>query len=79
MSKDTGALDDLLHEDRRFPPPEDFARRAVVSDPSVYERAATDREAYWAEWAARLDTIGYEIVCGISERVPRVPRRSIDG
>lgn len=31
------------------------------------------------EWAERLDTIGYEIVCGISERVPRVPRRSIDG
>jgi len=30
------------------------------------------------DWAARLDTIGYEIVCGISGRVPRVPRRSID-
>jgi alanine racemase len=24
------------------------------------------------EWAARLDTIGYEIVCGIGSRVPRV-------
>ena len=23
------------------------------------------------EWAERLDTIGYEIVCGISPRVPR--------
>jgi alanine racemase len=30
------------------------------------------------EWADRLDTIGYEIVCGVSGRVPRVPRRSID-
>lgn len=30
------------------------------------------------EWADRLGTIGYEIVCGISGRVPRVPRRSID-
>lgn len=30
------------------------------------------------EWAQRLGTIGYEIVCGISERIPRVPRRSID-
>ena len=30
------------------------------------------------EWADRLGTIGYEIVCGISQRVPRVPRRSID-
>ena len=31
------------------------------------------------DWAARLDTIGYEVVCGVSARVPRVPRRSIDG
>jgi alanine racemase len=31
------------------------------------------------EWADRLGTIGYEIVCGISSRVPRVPRRSIVG
>jgi alanine racemase len=31
-----------------------------------------------AEWAQRLDTIDYEIVCGISGRVPRVVRRSID-
>lgn len=27
-----------------------------------------------ADWADRLDTIGYEIVCGISARVPRVFR-----
>ena len=31
------------------------------------------------DWADRLDTIGYEIVCGVSPRVPRFPRRSIDG
>ncbi|MGB3735414.1 MAG: alanine racemase [Ilumatobacter sp.] len=30
------------------------------------------------DWAAALDTIGYEVVCGISSRIPRVPRRSID-
>jgi len=30
------------------------------------------------EWADRLGTIGYEIVCGISARMPRVPRRSIE-
>lgn len=29
------------------------------------------------DWADRLDTIGYEIVCGISSRVPRVRGRSI--
>jgi len=31
------------------------------------------------DWGDRLDTIGYEIVCGVSARVPRFPRRSIDG
>jgi alanine racemase len=31
------------------------------------------------DWADRLDTIGYEIVCGISARVPRFPSRSIEG
>jgi alanine racemase len=31
------------------------------------------------DWADRLDTIGYEIVCGIASRVPRFPRRSIEG
>lgn len=30
------------------------------------------------DWAAALDTIGYEIVCGISARVPRIPRRIIE-
>ena len=31
------------------------------------------------EWAELLGTNGYEIVCGVSARVPRFPRRSIDG
>ena len=30
------------------------------------------------DWAARLGTIGYEIVCGIGGRVPRRHARSID-
>ncbi|MEQ8329122.1 MAG: acetate--CoA ligase [Longimicrobiales bacterium] len=54
MSGDSGALDDLLHEDRRFPPPEDFAAASVTS-PDIYERAAADREGYWADWARTLD------------------------
>lgn len=29
------------------------------------------------DWAEALGTIGYEIVCGVSRRIPRVPRRSI--
>jgi acetyl-CoA synthetase len=55
MSNDSGALDALLTEDRRFPPPEEFVARAVVADGEIYERAAADREAYWASWAEQLD------------------------
>jgi acetyl-CoA synthetase len=55
MRNDSGALDDLLHEDRRFPPPPAFAADAVMHDASVYERAESDPEAYWAEWAGKLD------------------------
>jgi acetyl-CoA synthetase len=55
MSNDSGALDALLTEDRRFPPAERFAARAVAPDDEIYERAEADREAYWATWAEQLD------------------------
>jgi acetyl-CoA synthetase len=55
MSIDPGLLDDLLREDRRFPPPPDFTAGAVAGDPEVFERAAADPEGYWAECAERLD------------------------
>ena len=55
MSADPGMLDDLLHETRRFPPPEDFRSQANESDPGVYERASSDLEAFWAGWADELD------------------------
>ena len=54
MSKDAGTLDALLTEDRRFSPSEDFRTRAVVSAADIYERANTDRESYWVEWAEQL-------------------------
>ena len=52
----TDQLDTLLSETRRFPPPADFAARAVAQ-PGIYERAAKDPEAFWAEEARapRLD------------------------
>ncbi|MEJ2184848.1 MAG: acetate--CoA ligase [Gemmatimonadota bacterium] len=55
MSQDDGAFDSLLHEDRRIAPPQAFSEAAHVSDPEVWERAASDPEAYWAEWARELD------------------------
>jgi acetyl-CoA synthetase len=47
-------IDALLQEHRKFPPPEEFRRDAVVSDRSVYDRAAGDPEAFWAEQAEQL-------------------------
>jgi acetyl-CoA synthetase len=52
MSETT--LDTLLQEDRSFPPPPEFARRAHVSDTDVYRRAEEDPEGYWAGWAEEL-------------------------
>ena len=48
-------IDALLQEERVFPPPSSFAEGAVVSDPAIYERAAEDPEAFWAEQAGRLE------------------------
>jgi acetyl-CoA synthetase len=48
-------IDVLMDERRRFPPSEQFRQHAVVRDPSVYQRAAADPEAYWASRARELD------------------------
>ena len=54
MTHDRAALDALLTEKRKFAPPAEFAAAAVVSDPTVYDRAE-DFEAFWAGWAEELD------------------------
>ena len=46
-------LEELLDRET-FPPPEDFAEQAVVSDPDIYEQADRDYEAFWAERAEAL-------------------------
>ena len=48
-------IETLLDEQRTFPPPAEFVRHAHVQDASVYERAARDREGYWADWAKQLE------------------------
>jgi acetyl-CoA synthetase len=47
-------LSNLLHEDRRFAPPDDLAADANVTE-DWYAKAADDRLAFWAEQAERLD------------------------
>jgi acetyl-CoA synthetase len=52
---DTGGIDAVLDENRTFPPPDDFARKAVASDPGIYARADADPEGFWATFAAELE------------------------
>ena len=47
-------LSNLLHEERRFEPPEDLAANANLKA-DAYERAASDRLGFWEEQAGRLD------------------------
>ena len=49
----TGPLDALLREERRFPPPPEFAARANAQ-PGIRERAARDLEAFWADEARHV-------------------------
>lgn len=46
-------IDHLLNETRRFAPSAEFVRNAVA-DASLYERAAADREGFWADQAREL-------------------------
>ena len=48
-------ISDLLREDRRFPPPEQFRLHALANDQRVYEEAARDPEAFWAKFAGELE------------------------
>jgi acetyl-CoA synthetase len=48
-------IDHLLNEDRRFPPPADFALNAVAKS-DLYERARVNREEFWAEQSRELLT-----------------------
>ena len=49
------AIETLFLEQRRFPPPPEFAEQANVNDPAIYQQAAADPQAYWASEAAKLD------------------------
>ncbi|NUT19385.1 MAG: acetate--CoA ligase [Hamadaea sp.] len=47
-------LENLLSEDRQFPPPADLAANANVTA-AAYDEAAADRLEFWAKQARRLD------------------------
>ncbi len=52
----TNQLDTLLIEQRRFPPPPEFAARAAAG-PEIYQRAKADRLKFWEDEARALDWI----------------------
>jgi acetyl-CoA synthetase len=52
----TPAIEALLEESRRFPPPPEFAAQANAT-PGIYAEAESDPEAFWASWARRLEWI----------------------
>jgi acetyl-CoA synthetase len=47
-------LEELLEQDK-FPPPDEFREKAVVSDESIYEEADKDYEGFWEQQAETLD------------------------
>jgi acetyl-CoA synthetase len=50
-------IEALLKEDRSFAPSDAFRAGAVMNDPGIYEKAAADPEAFWANFAKELEWI----------------------
>ena len=50
-----GQIDTVMHEDRKFPPPAEFAAKAQIGSArayeELYERAKADPEKFWGELA----------------------------
>src|SRR5579871_6668581 len=59
MPEDPGApaaaIEDWYLEERRFPPPDDFKRRALVTGTDLYDEAKVDSAGFWARQALSLD------------------------
>jgi len=49
----SNSIDSLLHEERRFPPTDEFARQAIASQ-AIYAAAAGNRLGFWADQARSL-------------------------
>jgi acetyl-CoA synthetase len=56
---DVATIENLLREERTFPPPPEFVANALFSDPSIYEQTASEDgfRAFWTEEGNRLDWI----------------------
>jgi acetyl-CoA synthetase len=55
MARDNPSVfDDLLREEREFPPSAGFRERAVIRDKGIYDSSAKDAVAYWEKEAKLL-------------------------
>ena len=54
MADGHDTIDDLLAEERRFPPSDDFKSDTLVAGTFLYEQAAEDDEGFWAHQASEL-------------------------
>ena len=61
---DGATIEAWYSEERRFPPPDEFKKDALVTDTSIYDEADEDYEGFWArqaagllDWAQDWDTI----------------------
>ena len=52
---DGPAIEDWYLEERRFPPPEDIKKKALITDTSMYDEAEADWQGFWARQALALD------------------------
>jgi len=54
---DAATIENLLSEERTFPPGDEFVASALLSDPGIYERTASEVgfRAFWTEEGNRLD------------------------
>jgi acetyl-CoA synthetase len=50
-------IENLLIEDRTFPPSKDFVAKALLTDPEIYERTASEEgfRAFWTDESKRID------------------------
>jgi acetyl-CoA synthetase len=54
-TKGSSAVEALLKEKRRFPPPKEFVKHANVKSASVYKEAAKNPARFWERFARELD------------------------
>ena len=55
MAEDAPTIEDYYHEDRTFPPSPEFVASANLSTTlTIYQRAAVDAPAFWAEQARSM-------------------------